>query len=290
MAIEAISKLGNIRSGVEPELILAQGGSSFICRLHSLQKPLRPADILTIINNINDRARLGIAVLLRQVPNQKLCHLELIIDHTVVDNESMAMRELSGSSVHEDRVAAMVNAFASTEAMLQLDGINPKIKRTALDVLTRMAKEMAPCIMNAVLSVKNRTNKRVDLGVHFSPLPVDIRILHHCVNRFGQCISDMVLDVVKGTCLVTLCIAPRMRRRKKRKKRVANDELADGAIQINENTVVFNSNPSSRHANTKRRVGSKYTRKMRLASRLIGRERSSMGPKKKRRRLSKHRN
>jgi len=252
-AVCSITRLGRGRSGSEPDLVQSGDESSYICRLHAFQRTMRPADMLSVIDSISDSASV-IEVLMRKGlgSNRNLGYVELVIPSGVLhtmDTGRGRRRSPPSKGDGAERYAAMNEAIANSDALQKLGGISAVLKRTALDVLSNMNRQMAHCMMNASLSIRNHTASRVDLVVGFDPMPVDVRLLHSVVMRFGPCISDMCIDVNKGVCLITFCVpkvdegAPRRRRRRKKKKKTARNPsvtaLPDGAVLINENTVVF---------------------------------------------------
>jgi len=244
-AVVRIEKLGRARHGAEPEV--HRSGTSYFCRLSSFSRAMRPVDLLEIVDTIAPSAS-DIDVLLQGAGEQ--CVLELIIPSEMFEVPSRRTtkhpRRGSGvDGVAEDRFRAMDTYLLGLQPMRDISAMSSSLKRSVMNVLGALNREMASCMLNASLLIKGRTDVHVDLGVVFQPKPVDVRILQRTVRRFGQCIRDMTVDVDRGACLIDFPISDETAhsaKKPKRNTRVARAQLVDGATRINAHTVAFDSN------------------------------------------------
>jgi len=242
-AVKRIEKLGRARHGSEPEV--RRRGSSYFCRLSSFSRSMRPMNLLGLVDAVAPTAS-DIDVLLRDAGEH--CVLELVIPAELFEDPNRRAvkhprrRRRGPDPEAEDRFRAMDTHLSGLQPMRDIGAKSPSLKRSVMNVLGALNREMASCMLNADLLIKGLTETNVDLSVVFAPKPVDVRILQRTITRFGQCIRDMAIDVDRGACVIDFPVeveAPRRMKKPKKGPRPAPAQLVDGATRINAHTVSF---------------------------------------------------
>jgi len=245
-AVMNIERLGAARHGSEPEVL--RSATTYVCRMSSFGRPMRPANLLKVVDSIATSAT-DIDVLLRS--QGEGCVLEIVIPTEVFEHpRGLPMKDPTRSrrvdAEAEDRFRAMDTYLASLQPMRDVGAISPSLKRSVMNVLGALNREMASCMLNASLLIKGQTETNVELSVTFDPKPVDVRILQRTITQFGQCIRDMTIDVDRGACVIDFPVGNSERRAKKPKEIARTRQLVDGATRINAHTVTFDSTRGQR--------------------------------------------